>query len=157
MSRLCVDWLQYISINITSRKTIQSLFLHWIYVRMPFARAGLFIESPLKWRHDERDGVPNHQPHDRLLSRLFRHISKKTSKLRVTGIWIIILGGFFRSLRFCGRKHTWVYGLDLIDIAITAGIFSAKYVNQSSFVCCWQQVSQKRALYPVLETDVSST
>ena len=26
---------------------------------------------PLQWRHDERDGVSNHQPHDCLLSRLF--------------------------------------------------------------------------------------
>ena len=32
------------------------------------------------------DGVPNNQPHDCLLKRLFRPISKKTSKLRVTGL-----------------------------------------------------------------------
>ena len=38
----------------------------------------------LQWRHNGRDGVSNLQPHDCLLSRLFRHISKK-SKLRVTG------------------------------------------------------------------------
>ena len=40
----------------------------------------------LQWRHNERDGVSNRQPHDCLLSRLFRLISKKTSKLRVTGL-----------------------------------------------------------------------
>ena len=40
----------------------------------------------LQWRHNGRDGVPNHQPHDCLLNRLFRCKSKKTSKLRVTGI-----------------------------------------------------------------------
>ena len=39
-----------------------------------------------QWRHNGRDGVPNHQPHDRLLNRLFRHRWKKTSKLRVTGL-----------------------------------------------------------------------
>ena len=39
----------------------------------------------LQWRHNERDGVSNHQPHDCLLNRLFRHRSQKTSKLRVTG------------------------------------------------------------------------
>ena len=33
-----------------------------------------------------RDGVSNHQPHNCLLNRLFRRISKKTSKLRVTGL-----------------------------------------------------------------------
>ena len=37
----------------------------------------------LRWRHNERDGVSNHQPRDCLLNRLFRRRSKKTSKLRV--------------------------------------------------------------------------
>ena len=38
----------------------------------------------LQWRHNERDGVSNHQPHDCLLNRLFRRRSQKTSKFRVT-------------------------------------------------------------------------
>ena len=41
---------------------------------------------PLQWRHNEHDGVSNYQPHDCLLSCLFRRRSKKTSKLRVTGL-----------------------------------------------------------------------
>ena len=41
--------------------------------------------ATLQWRHNDHDGVSNHQPHDCLLSRLFRHKWKKTSKLRVTG------------------------------------------------------------------------
>ena len=32
---------------------------------------------PLQWRHNERDGVSNHQPHDCLLNRLFGDRSKK--------------------------------------------------------------------------------
>ena len=40
----------------------------------------------LRWRHNERDTVSNHQPHDCLLNRLFRRRSKKTAKLRVTGL-----------------------------------------------------------------------
>ena len=40
----------------------------------------------LQWRHNETDGVSNHQPHDCLLNRLFRRRSKETSKLRVTGL-----------------------------------------------------------------------
>ena len=40
----------------------------------------------LQWRHDERDDVSNHQPHDCLLNRLSRRRSKKTSKLCVTGL-----------------------------------------------------------------------
>ena len=44
------------------------------------------IAVPLQWRHNGRDSVSNHQPHDCLLNRLFRRRSKKTSKLRVTGL-----------------------------------------------------------------------
>ena len=40
----------------------------------------------LQWRHNERDGVPNQQPYDCLLNRLFRPRSKKTPKLRVTDL-----------------------------------------------------------------------
>ena len=39
---------------------------------------------PLQWRHNERDCVWNHQSHHCL----FRRRSKKTSKLRVTGLYI---------------------------------------------------------------------
>ena len=39
----------------------------------------------LRWRHNERGDVSNHQRLDCLLNRLFRRRSKKTSKLRVTG------------------------------------------------------------------------
>ena len=42
--------------------------------------------NALQWRHNGRDSVSNHQPHDCLLSRLFRRRSEKTSKLRVTGL-----------------------------------------------------------------------
>ena len=42
----------------------------------------------LRWRHNGRDRVSNHQPHHGLLYRLFRRRSKKTSKLRVTGLCV---------------------------------------------------------------------
>ena len=44
------------------------------------------VSGPLQWCHQERDGVSNHQPHDCLLNPLFRRGTKKTSKLRVTGL-----------------------------------------------------------------------
>ena len=47
--------------------------------------AALSLKS-LQWRHNWHDSVSNHQPHDCLLKRLFRRRSKKTSKLRVTGL-----------------------------------------------------------------------
>ena len=42
--------------------------------------------SSLWWRHNDHDSVSNHQPHECLFNRLFR--SKKTSKLRVTGLCV---------------------------------------------------------------------
>ena len=39
----------------------------------------------LQWRHNDHDGVSNHQPHGCILNRLFRRRLKKTSKHRVTG------------------------------------------------------------------------
>ena len=47
---------------------------------------GPSFTTPLQWRHNEHDSVSNHQPHDCLLNRLFGRRSKKTSKLRVTGL-----------------------------------------------------------------------
>ena len=44
--------------------------------------------SSLRWRHNDHDCVSNHQPYDCLLNRLFRRKSKKTSKLRVTGLCV---------------------------------------------------------------------
>ena len=52
-------------------------FFSWRYHWFP---------STLPWRHNDHGGVPNHQPHDCLLNRLFRRRSKKTSKLPVTGL-----------------------------------------------------------------------
>ena len=58
----------------------------------PFCRRHFQIHirewKALHWRHNDHDGVSNHQPHGCLLNRLFRHRSKKTSKLRVTGLCV---------------------------------------------------------------------
>ena len=40
----------------------------------------------LLWRHNERDSVSNHQPHDCLLNRSFRCRSNETSKPCVTSL-----------------------------------------------------------------------
>ena len=41
---------------------------------------------PLQWRHNERDSVSTRKPHHCLFNCLFGRKSKKTSKLRVTGL-----------------------------------------------------------------------
>ena len=55
---------------------------------MACAFLGYFRGLSLRWGHNGRDSVSNHQPHDCLLNRLFRGRSKKTSKLRVTGLCV---------------------------------------------------------------------
>ena len=42
--------------------------------------------TSLPWRHNELDGISNHRRPDCLYNRLFRRRSKKTPKLRVTGL-----------------------------------------------------------------------
>ena len=48
----------------------------------------LLLSGSLQWCHNEHDSVSNHQPHIWLLNRLFGRRSKKTSKLRVTGLYV---------------------------------------------------------------------
>ena len=55
----------------------------------PFSKGYIYWIKTLQWRHNERDAVSNHQPHDCLLNCLFRRKSKKTSKLRVTGLCVV--------------------------------------------------------------------
>ena len=64
--------------SINSQKTLYSSttkyeMLLWVYIT-------------LQWRHNDHDSISNHQPHGCLHNRLFRRRSKKTSKLRVTGL-----------------------------------------------------------------------
>ena len=44
------------------------------------------MRDPSQWCHNELNGISNHQCLDCLLNRVFRHRSKKTSKLRITGL-----------------------------------------------------------------------
>ena len=45
-----------------------------------------FFYATLQWRQNGGDGVSNHRRLDCLLNRLYGRTSKKTSKLRVTGL-----------------------------------------------------------------------
>ena len=50
-------------------------------------KATLCVTISWQCRHNRREGVSNHQPPHCLLKRLFRRRPKKTSKLRVTGLY----------------------------------------------------------------------
>ena len=47
----------------------------------------LRLFKALQWRHNEHDGVSNHQPYDCLLNRLFKAQLKETSKLHGWPLW----------------------------------------------------------------------
>ena len=89
-------YLNTTSYNINDWHSISSLS-----VQMPIITTSLFMacgrhicESiyqtmrtfPWQWRHNGREGVSNHRRFYCLLKCLFRHRSKKTSKLRVNGL-----------------------------------------------------------------------
>ena len=73
---------------------------------------GYFSESivSIQWRHNEPDGVSNHQPLDCFLNRLFRRRSKKTSKLHVTGLCggnSPVIGDFSRQRASIAGNVSW--------------------------------------------------
>ena len=61
------------------------LTIHW-GTSEPAAGNRYLSMSTLQWHHNEGDGISKHRQLDGLLNCLFRHRSKKTSKLRVTGL-----------------------------------------------------------------------
>ena len=79
----------------SSEPMMVSLSTHICVTRPQWANMGnliiaipMGIHNTLHWRHNDHEGVLNHQPHGCLLNRLFRRKSKKTSKLRVTGLCV---------------------------------------------------------------------
>ena len=77
--------------------------LPWIsYFHVPsnMSAVSLFrirVNISLQWRHNECDGISNHQTHNCLLKSLFRCRSKKTSMLHVTGLCegnLLVMGEF---------------------------------------------------------------
>ena len=74
-------WMGFISTMIVGD------FLY-VVSNLAHCKLPLTLSRPLHWRHNDYDGVSNHQPHGCLLNRLFRRRSKKTWKLRVTGLCV---------------------------------------------------------------------
>ena len=67
-------------------EVLQRNIMPWGETKIYMWHAKHFCRFSLRWRHNDHAGVSNHQPHGCLLNRLFRRKSKKTSKLRVTGL-----------------------------------------------------------------------
>ena len=77
----------YWSLIHVGHASVQAFFkisYHFTNMGEFFSWHRMFYISSLHWRHNDHEGVSNHQPHGCLLNRLFRRRSKKTSRLRVT-------------------------------------------------------------------------
>ena len=61
---------------------------YYLNQRWPCLLTHHSVRITLQWRHNGRDGVSNHQPNACLIKRLFGRRSKKTSKLRITGLCV---------------------------------------------------------------------
>ena len=85
-------FLHWIHNQFVQMVSLGPLPIHWqVWTQHTCGKHVMWPDAPcphvsLLWRLNGCGGLSNHQPHDCLLSRLFRHISKKTSKLRVTGL-----------------------------------------------------------------------
>ena len=105
--------------------------------------------NTLQWCHNECDGVSNHRRLDGLLNPLFRRRSKKTSKLRITGLCEgnSPVTGEFRSQRASKAEKVsiwWPYH----------GIFCDIHVESCSphllfMVTEWQDAADRRWAFNV--------
>ena len=105
--------------HITSKHNKIWTLCRFLVMRCPdICENSRVFQVSLQWRHNGSDGVSNHQPHDCLLNRLFRHRSNKTSYLPLWSSllstrnivphkqWINFADTFLSHL-FCIRRRTW--------------------------------------------------
>ena len=79
------------SANESQRYIVTSSVIGWANTQNDPCNTIHFLQNThktIQWRHKGRDGISNHQPHDCFLNCLFRRRSKKTSRLRITGLCV---------------------------------------------------------------------
>ena len=105
--------------------------------------------TTLRWRHNGCDSVSNHQPHDCLLNRLFRRRSKKTSKLRVTGLcagitgdrWIPRTNGQLHGKCFHLMTSSWQFHLPCFPFTASGAVSdarSSRWSRSCLFTSVWK-------------------
>ena len=75
-----ISCIGVLPINITTKPRMKPLQYWWLLAEQTngYVRDSRPLDSPytLRWRHNECNGVSNHQPHDCLFNRLFGRRSK---------------------------------------------------------------------------------
>ena len=134
----CVHHLFYVSVATGEQLRVgwplrTSFWFLWrkrnsynISMKSMYVKSALFtmVDETLQWRHNDHDDVSNHRPHVCLLNRLFRRRSKKTSKLRVTGLCAgnSPVTGEFATQRPVTRKMFPFYDV-IMNLAKFVGVF----------------------------------
>ena len=107
------------------------------------------VRNAFQWRHNDHDGVSNHQRFDCWLNRLFGRRSRKTPKLRVTGLYEgnpPVTGGF-PSQRAGNAENVSIYWrLSVCDIFYWFRSIEAWWHIYSSLPR-WQRPSDWYRLY----------
>ena len=90
MSQWCMHFMSQwcMALFLTFRAMALLILQHFQMTEPDIAQLTPSLCLALRWRHNGHDGVSNHQPHHCLFNRLFGCRSKKTSKLRVTGLCV---------------------------------------------------------------------
>ena len=101
--------------------------------------------NALRWRHNEPDGVSNHQPRDYLLNCLFRFRSKNTSKLRVTGLCAENSPGTgeFSTQKASNSENVfiwWHHHGQRVNDMVTCTIIIGLLVSPCGYVSTWGHV-----------------
>ena len=87
----CSPWMLSVACRLKATRLLYAWTTQkqWVGHEVITTSMSQFIRhNTLHWRHNDYDGVSNHQPRGCLLNRLFRRRSKKTSKLCVTGLCV---------------------------------------------------------------------
>ena len=103
----------------------------FLYSYMAWTISQTFVS--LQWHHNGRDGVSNHQPHDCLLNLLFKRKSKKTSKLRVTGLCVgnSPVTGEFPAQMTSNAENVSIWWRHHVTISMRSGNYSIVSMNAS--------------------------
>ena len=97
----------------------------------------------LHWRHNGRDSVSNHQPNECLLSRLIRRRSKKTSKLRVTGL---CAGNSPETGEFPAQRASNAEMFPFDDVIMFSRFVASSYKSMSCYFFRWTGSESQRSL-----------
>ena len=135
------DYIQVWWIKISLIKLMQ--VFHLLHKHSETQRFSYNIKvngAALQWRHNGRDSVSNHQHHHCLLSHLFKRRSKKTSKLRVTGLCAgnSPVTGEFPAQRASNAEN--IIFCQWLDMACTSTEWGHSRKQKPAKYCGWSRV-----------------